>query len=185
MRQAMLSVCSIFHAHNALCSVLKTGTFVFCLCSLCLLTRPRLAQSENSPDTIPDWINALEYTYSAKNRVDPFASFIFSEPKDKETDKQSKRTQTPLEQVEPSQLRLVGILDAGNERGDMALVELPNGKGYILRPGTKIGQNQGIVTVINNAQVTIKEKNMTPWGEEVLHSVVLELRQSSGEGDEG
>ncbi len=185
MQQTMLSVCSIFQINNAFGPAFKTGAFLFCLCCLCLLTRPHLAQAENSTDTIPDWINPPEYSYSAKDRVDPFASFIFSEPKDQETDKRSKRALTPLEQVEPSQLRLVGILDAGNGRGDMALVELPNGKGYILRPGTKIGQNQGIVTGISNAQVTIKEKNMTPWGEEILHSVVLELRQSSGEGHEG
>jgi type IV pilus assembly protein PilP len=144
-----------------------------------------LAQSQNSTDKIPNWINPPEYTYSAQDRVNPFASFIFSESDDQEKDKKTKRTLTPLEQVEPSQLRLVGILETVKDGSDMALVELPNGKGYILRPGTKIGQNKGIVTDIGKQQVTIEEKSMTPWGEEVLHTVVLELHQSSGEGHEG
>ncbi|MBS3778940.1 MAG: pilus assembly protein PilP [Desulfovermiculus sp.] len=132
----------------------------------------------------PDWMTPPAFTYSAQDRVDPFASFLRSQADTEKEGQNSGRALSPLQQVAPSQLHLVGILDAQDNNSRLALVELPNGKGYILRPGTLIGRNEGIVTVITKDQVTIEEKQTTPWGEEVLHSVVLELPDSSGDGHE-
>ena len=134
---------------------------------------------------MPEWITPPKFSYSAKNRVDPFAPFIRSPKQNQGNAETSKYGLSPLKQVAPSQLKLVGILNPETKNSRLALVELPNGKGYILRPGTEIGQNEGIVTMIGKRQVTIEEKNITPWGEEVLHSVVLELYDASGDGHEG
>jgi type IV pilus assembly protein PilP len=139
----------------------------------------------NSTETSkPDWMTPPAYTYSPQGRVDPFASFLRSRAETEQEGQSSGRALSPLQQVAPSQLHLVGILDAQGNTSRLALVELPNGKGYILRPGTLIGRNEGIVTVIAKEEVTIEEKQTTPWGEEVLQSVVLELPDSSGEGHE-
>ncbi|MDZ7760978.1 MAG: pilus assembly protein PilP [Desulfovermiculus sp.] len=120
------------------------------------------------------------FTYSAKNRVDPFASFIRAQSEAQGEDQNANQALSPLQQVAPTQLKLVGILDPQGGETRLALVELPNGKGYILRPGTLIGRNDGLVTMITEHQVTIEEKQKTPWGEDVQHSVVLELPDSSG-----
>jgi type IV pilus assembly protein PilP len=90
-----------------------------------------------------------------------------------------------LEKVAPSQLKLVGILRPEGNKSRLALVELPNGKGYILRPGTTIGQKEGVVTMIQGRAVTIEETTTTPWGEEVLHTIVLELQDPAGERHDG
>lgn len=129
----------------------------------------------------PDWMTPPAFTYSAEKRIDPFASFLRSPAETRDEDQSSRQALSPLEQVAPTQLKLVGILDSPGRAGRMALVELPNGKGYILRPGTLIGRNEGQVTGITKDQVTIEEQQKTPWGEEVQHSVVLELPGSSGD----
>ncbi|MFP4428029.1 MAG: pilus assembly protein PilP [Desulfovermiculus sp.] len=148
-----------------------------------------LAQAETnrtSPDANqPSWLTPPSFSYSAKDKVDPFASFLRSQAEKKKEERDKERSLSPLQQVEASQLKLVGtMLPHKGESMLMALVELPNGKGYVLRPGTLIGQNQGTVTLITEGQVTIEERRTTPLGQDVLHTVVLELSDSSGERDE-
>ncbi|MFO7801107.1 MAG: pilus assembly protein PilP [Desulfovermiculus sp.] len=130
----------------------------------------------------PDWITPPAFTYTAQDRVDPFASFLHSPENGLPEDQAADSSLSPLEKVAPSQLKLVGILQPHKKQSRSALVELPDGKGYILRPGTPIGRNQGIVTIISPDKVTIEETKTTPWGREILHSVVLELH-GSGEED--
>ena len=165
---------------------LQTGlVLLIAFIGACLPASLWALNATNSTDANkPDWMTPPAFTYSAQDRVDPFASFLRSQAETEKEGQNSGRALSPLQQVAPSQLHLVGILDAQDNDSRLALVELPNGKGYILRPGTLIGRNEGIVTVITKDQVTIEEKQTTPWGEEVLHSVVLELPDSSGDGHE-
>jgi len=139
------------------------------------------AHAQSTDKGKPDWITPPAFTYSAQDRVDPFASFLQSPENALPEDQASDRSLSPLQEVAPSQLKLVGILQPHKKKSRHALVELPNGKGYILRPGTPIGRNQGIVTIISSEKVTIEETKNTPWGEEILHSVVLELHASGEE----
>ncbi len=152
-----------------------------------LLCAPALGLKAQSPtqsaDTDkPEWITPPAFSYTAHDRVDPFASFLHSPENALPEDQEADRSLSPLEEVAPSQLKLVGILQPHKKLSRRALVELPNGKGYILSPGTPIGRNQGIVTIITPDKVTIEETKTTPWGREILHSVVLELH-ASGEED--
>lgn len=150
------------------------------ICSPALgLKGQALAQSTEKGK--PDWITPPSFTYSAPDRVDPFASFLQSPEDTSPEDQAGDRSLSPLQEVAPSQLKLVGILQPHKKKSRHALVELPNGKGYILRPGTPIGRNQGIVTIISSEKVTIEETKTTPWGQEILHSVVLELHASGEE----
>ena len=129
----------------------------------------------------PDWISPPAFSYTAQGRVDPFASFLHSPDNARSQDQAADSSLSPLQQVAPSQLQLVGIMHPQDHTSRIALVELPNGKGYILKPGTPIGRNQGVVTIISPHQVTIQETKTTPWGQEIPHSVVLELH-ASGDG---
>jgi type IV pilus assembly protein PilP len=132
----------------------------------------------------PSWLTPPSFSYSAKDKVDPFASFLHSHAEEKKQQRDTGRFLSPLQQVEASQLKLVGTMRSHEREAMLALVELPNGKGYVLRPGTLIGQNQGTVTLISKGQVTIEERQKTPLGQNVLHTVVLELSSPAGERDE-
>ncbi len=63
----------------------------------------------------------------------------------------------------------------------MALVELPNGKGYVLRIGTKVGCNDGRVIRIGNDFVIIQEKGINIFGKEVTKKIVLKIIRPQGE----
>ena len=157
------------------------GFLLFALLGVSLPVSVWAQETTNSTNgNKPDWMTPPAFTYSTQNRIDPFASFLRSQPETQGEDQNAKKALSPLQQVAPTQLKLVGILDRQGADSRLALVELPNGKGYILRPGTFIGRNDGRVTVITKEQVTIKERQTTPWGEEVPHSVVLELPDTSG-----
>jgi len=139
-----------------------------------------------SPEDLPSWINPPPFHYTPKDKPDPFRPFIEPEPAKSASAEEDKpqRPLTPLEKVQPTQLSLVGILDSAHSAHPMALVELPNGKGYILQPGTRIGRNNGRVSAITPQSVTIKEEVRTILGEKKTNEVVLTLPKASGEKDE-
>ncbi len=70
-------------------------------------------------------------------------------------------------------LKLVGILQKGKEK--MALLEDDTGKGYIVKPGTKIG-NIKILKVEKN-YVVIEEKGINIYGEIEISRRVLSLKE--------
>jgi type IV pilus assembly protein PilP len=110
--------------------------------------------------------------YSPKGKIDPF------EPLFRETPalaggkaKPKKRTpRTPLERIDISQLKLVGIILASS--GNRALVEESNGKGYVIKTGTYIGTNSGKVVKIEKDKVVVAEE----W-EDVLGNVSLRNKE--------
>lgn len=167
-------------------------TWLVLLClGLCLSgLQPAMlqAQAKNlEQDSQPQWIQPTSFDYSPKDKPDPFRSFIKPEEAREQprTQQQPQRIQTPLERVSPSQLRLVGVLwDSQQPEQALAMVELPNGKGYVLRKGTKVGAHQGKVVNISPSQVLIQERTKTITGQEETKNVVLKLQHSAGDNDE-
>ena len=70
---------------------------------------------------------------------------------------------TPLERIDLSQLKLVGIILASS--GNRALVEESSGKGYVIKTGTYIGVNSGKVVKIRKEKVVVEEEF------ELLHNI--------------
>jgi len=84
---------------------------------------------------------------------------------------------TPLQRYELGQLRLVAVIyDTGDAR---AVVEDEGGLGYIIKVGTKIGVNDGVVRGIERGKVLVEEESMDFFGERRSSEVVLEM--ASGE----
>jgi type IV pilus assembly protein PilP len=84
---------------------------------------------------------------------------------------------TPLQRYELGQLRLVAVIyDTGDAR---AVVEDEGGLGYIIKVGTKIGVNDGVVRGIERGKVLVEEVSMDFFGERRSSEVVLEM--ASGE----
>ena len=137
---------------------------------------------------LPKWIEPPEFEYEPQNLPDPFKRFLKlgNQDQDQEENSQkSKAEMTPLERVKPGQVKLKGIMwYPDNPEGAIAMVELPNGKGYTLEKNTKIGGNKGRVKEILPNKVIIQQQVTDILGKEKTKTVVLELQKTSGENNE-
>ncbi len=98
--------------------------------------------------------------YDPKGRTDPFSPLFKDEPKPKPGvkpgDGKPGRILTPLEKLDLSQLKLVGIVRGLG--GPRALIEETSGKGYIIKKGTFIGIHSGKVADIFDDKIVIDEE---------------------------
>lgn len=62
----------------------------------------------------------------------------------------------PLQRVSVAELTVIGIVWGGF--GYMAMVQTPDGKGYAVQRGTRIGNNNGIVSAITEKAVIVEER---------------------------
>ncbi|MCF8030439.1 MAG: pilus assembly protein PilP [Desulfohalobiaceae bacterium] len=139
----------------------------------------------NASEKIPSWINPEPFEYTARNKPNPFEPFIRRSPGTEEGNTSKNKTLTPLERISPSQLKLEGILNHGAGAAEMsALVELPNGKGYILRKGMRIGTEGARVESIQENSIIIQQQYIDRMGEKKTKQTVLKLPQEAGEKNE-
>jgi len=123
--------------------------------------------------------------YDPKERLNPFIPLFREDNKEAAADKanKSKRKkripQTPLERISLNQLKLVAIIRSSS--GNKALVEDNTGKGYIIKNGTYIGLNSGIVTQINANTVIVEEEIENLLGELLLQNTEIKLQKPAGE----
>jgi len=110
------------------------------------------------------------YVYSPAGRRDPFMPIIIKEEK-----KAMAGTKAPLERFPVNEFKLAGIVWGG--LGYHAMLEGPDGKGYFIRVGTKIGPNQGVVKKITQTTMIIEEKYKDPTGEINRKEITIELRK--------
>jgi type IV pilus assembly protein PilP len=139
-------------------------------------TAPALAQQPKSAATATvEQAKAEEkpvevYTYNPAGRRDPFTPIIIKEEK-----KALAGAKTPLERYPINEFKLSGVVWGG--LGYHAMLEGPDGKGYFVRVGTKIGPNQGVVKKITQTTMVIEEKYKDPLGETSRKEIVIELRK--------
>jgi type IV pilus assembly protein PilP len=118
--------------------------------------------------------------YNPKGKVNPFEPLFRERQVVASKSKRKKRIpRTPLEKIDLSQLKLVGIIIASN--GNKALVEESNGKGYVIRKGTYIGTNAGKVIEIDSSKVTVAEEYEDVVGNVTLRNKELTLPKPPGE----
>ena len=128
--------------------------------------------------------------YDPKERVNPFIPLFRAKSADAsqgegadaaQAGKKRKRRipQTPLEKIGLDQLKLVAIIRASS--GNRALVEDNTGKGYIIKNGTYIGLNSGMVTRIGPDSLIIEEELENLKGELVLQNTEIKLQKPAGE----
>lgn len=100
--------------------------------------------------------------YNPEGKIDPFVP-LFKEKsaavKSAKTVKKGKGKIcipfTPLQKIDLSQLKLVGIIRA--QSNNRAMVEEASGKGYVIKKGTYIGINCGMVGEILKDRVIVDE----------------------------
>ena len=93
-------------------------------------------------------INDEQYHYDPEGKRDPFEIFDFTPKK--------QAGLSPLQSYDIGQLRLAAVLT--DSRGEpKAIVEDASGKGYTVKVGTKIGNNNGVVTSIEAKKLLVLE----------------------------
>jgi len=93
-----------------------------------------------------------KFAYSPIGQRDPFESLLRKE----EQARKVKVPLTPLEKFDLGQFRMIALLiGKGQPR---AMVSAPDGKNYILKPGLKIGKNNGIIIDITTSAVIVEEQ---------------------------
>ncbi len=108
-------------------------------------------------------------SYLGVGRRDPFRSIIAAS---------SKRPVgvdelPPLQRNRISDLRLQGIV--WGSYGPKAIVNTPDGKGYTVGIGTKMGFNHGVISEITQKKVVVEETVLNIFGEPKKRRTEMEL----------
>jgi type IV pilus assembly protein PilP len=156
---------------------------ILVLTALFFLCAPAFAAegtTDASGQEFPDWITPQRPPYEAKGKIDPFVSFVkireYELMQAAKKAKIEKKAATPLETVDVRSLKLIGIINKTGGKS-LAMVELPDGKGYLIRPGMTIGLYDGVVTSIGNEVLVVEEDVIDVFGEAKKRLINLRLRQ--------
>ncbi len=121
----------------------------------------------------------MAYSYDPKGKLDPFVPWYEGERKPASGTERKRIPLSPLERVDLSQLKLVGIVLTA--RGNKALVEESSGKGYVISKGTYIGLNRGKVSKILRDRVIIMESISYGGSGATTRKKELKLQKPPGE----
>ena len=142
--------------------------------------------SVTSGNAIENATTGIRRIYDPEKRIDPFSPLFKAEKhvpaaEDSANGVQKKKRipKTPLEKIGLDQLKLVATIRAPS--GNKGLVEDGKGKGYIVKKGTYVGLNSGIVTHIDSDRVVIEEEVENLMGKRVLQNTEMKLQKPAGE----
>jgi Tfp pilus assembly protein PilP len=124
------------------------------------------ATARKDPETVSS------FTIHENWSIDPFEPSFRNKPRT--TPKKSKPS-SPLEKLDPSQLKLVGVMLS--DKGNKALLEDASGKGHMIQEGTHIGINAGKVSQILKDRVIIEEKIEDAYGKIRIQKRILKLHK--------
>ncbi len=131
------------------------------------------AQEEaNVPASSPE----QDFIYSGAGKRDPFRSYLAELAR--ETNTFASRCHGPLGKFELDQLRLTAVITGLED--PVAMVEVPSGKGLVIRRGSCIGKNGGVVAAVRTGEVVVTEYRVRADGtrEPVQTSLQLPKQQA-------
>jgi type IV pilus assembly protein PilP len=96
-------------------------------------------------------------SYDPSGRRDPFAPIV-----ENGTQGQTDVALPPLQRIGLTELTLIGVVWGGY--GYTAMVQTPDGKGYSIRRGTRIGPNNGVVNSITERGIVVLERFTDVYG---------------------
>jgi type IV pilus assembly protein PilP len=116
-------------------------------------------------------------TADERKLIDPFEPSFRDKPDRVPVLKKRKKRvpRTPLEALDPSQLKLVGVMLS--DKGNTALLEDASGKGYVIRKGSYIGMNAGKVVQILKDRVIIEEQIEDIHGKIIVQKREIQLHK--------
>jgi len=111
--------------------------------------------------------------YDPSGRRDPFAPI----GQELQVDKNDPNL-PPLQRVTLTELNLIAIV--WGSYGYTAMVQTPEGHGYTVRRGTRIGQNNGVVSAITERGIIVQERFTDVYGKKQEREHVKLLHPKEG-----
>jgi Tfp pilus assembly protein PilP len=108
-----------------------------------------------------------KYIYDPAGKTDPFKPFIVTQ--EEKAAKEKEKPKTYLETLELSQLSLSVIIIG--EKGKWAMVKDSKDDGHVIKEGTMVGTNGGVVYKIEPGEVIIREEFINFRGEKDFRDV--------------
>ncbi len=117
------------------------------------------------------------YVYLPEGRRDPFLS-ILKEAGGESGKKAEELHLPPLQRVSVAELSVIGIIWGGF--GYTAMVQTSDGKGYTVQRGTRIGNNNGVVSAITEKAVIVEERFTDIYGKKQVREYAKPLHAKEG-----
>jgi type IV pilus assembly protein PilP len=115
----------------------------------------------------------LAIGYDPAGRRDPFMPVI----QDAQSEKVDENL-PPLQRVALTELSLIAVVWGAH--GYVAMVQTPDGHGYTIRRGTRIGQNNGVVSAITERGIIVQERITDVYGRKQEREIVKLLHPKEG-----
>jgi len=110
------------------------------------------------------------------NRKDPFKAFVIVKPQPERKTKSARTGELlPIQSYEVGKFKIAGIIVGLKENS--ALVIDPSGKGYVVKQGMLIGDNDGRITKITAKSIDVLESYRDDNGRIKSRTVKLTLPQ--------
>ena len=113
------------------------------------------------------------HSYDPSGRRDPFAPVLQQlglGPIDP--------TLPPLQRVGLTEMNLIAVVWGGY--GNTAMVQTPDGNGYTVRRGTRIGPNNGVVSAVTEKGIVVQERFTDVYGSKQEREYVKLLHPKEG-----
>ena len=127
--------------------------------------------SLSSPSPLPD--AGSGFGYDPSGRRDPFAPVVQQLQPGK-----MDVNLPPLQRVNLTELNLIAIV--WGAYGYTAMVQTPEGYGYTVRRGTRLGQNNGVVSAITERGIIVQERFTDVYGKKQEREYVKLLHPKEG-----
>ncbi|MEQ1793571.1 MAG: pilus assembly protein PilP [Nitrospira sp.] len=138
------------------------------------LTASPVLEGETSasyPAQLPD--AGSGFGYDPSGRRDPFAPVVQQLQPGK-----MDANLPPLQRVNLTELNLIAIV--WGAYGYTAMVQTPEGFGYAVRRGTRLGQNNGVVSAITERGIIVQERFTDVYGKKQEREYVKLLHPKEG-----
>ena len=124
-----------------------------------------------APNSIVESVGA--HSYDPSGRRDPFAPVLQQlglGPIDP--------TLPPLQRVGLTEMNLIAVI--WGAYGSTAMVQTPDGNGYTVRRGTRIGPNNGVVSAVTEKGIVVQERFTDVYGSKQEREYVKLLHPKEG-----
>ena len=136
------------------------------------LASPTVAPAENSTDGVQAGF-PMSLGYDPAGRRDPFAP-VLSQLAPGQVDP----TLPPLQRVGLTDMNLIAII--WGAYGYTAMVQTPDGNGYTVRKGTRVGPNSGVVSAVSEKGIIVQERFTDVYGRKQEREYVKLLHPKEG-----
>ena len=120
-----------------------------------------------------------EYMYVPEGRRDPFQTLLRDVTGSEAGKKTDDINLPPLQRVTVAELTVIGIVWGGF--GYTAMLQTPDGRGYTVQRGARIGNNNGVVSAITEKAVVVEERFTDIYGKKQVREYAKPLHGKEGQ----